>query len=476
MTPFLWTSADMEKATGCAVSKEFAATGISIDTRTLQKGQAYLALKGDTHDGHAFVAAAMKAGASAAIVRHDFTAQDSSWPLLRVKDTMQALEDLGAAARARTKAKIIGVTGSAGKTGTKEMLSVALSALGKTHASTKSFNNHWGVPLTLANLPPDADFGVIEMGMNHAGELTKLSALVRPHVAIITTVEAAHIAHFKTVDSIADAKAEIFLYLEKGGTAILNRDNPHFLRLKNKAEQAGVAHILSFGEDEAAEARLLDCALHGDSSRIEADILGSVVKYKLNIPGKHIVMNSLAALAAVTAVGGDLMQAVEALRAATPVMGRGNRLRVVVEEGAAPVVVIDESYNANPASMAAALSVLEMTTPESGGRRIAVLGDMLELGAEGPRLHAALANPLLKAKVDLVFCCGPQMGALYDLLPQDWRGAHMPDSQTLATAVAAAVKPGDVVLVKGSAGSKMAYVVEALRGLQHKTKDQRHAV
>jgi UDP-N-acetylmuramoyl-tripeptide--D-alanyl-D-alanine ligase len=455
------------------IEKDHGATGISIDTRTLKKGEAYLALKGDRLDGHDFVGAAFKAGAACAIVSNDYKGEGL---LVHVPDTMAALEDLGREGRARSKAKIVGVTGSAGKTGTKEMLAVALSASGKTHASKKSFNNHWGVPLTLANLPADAVYGIIEMGMNHAGEMERLSAMTRPHVAIVTTIEPAHIGNFKSVEAIADAKAEIFSAMDKGAAAILNIDNPHFARLKVAAQKRGLS-VISFGEEDEADSRLVDLTLHADSSRVTASVMGKQVKYKLNIPGKHIVMNSLAALAAVRALGASLDKAVDALRDAEPVEGRGVRKPVVIAAGAPPLTIIDESYNANPASMAAALGVLEMAEPEGEGRRIAVLGDMMELGPEGPHLHAALANPLLKSRADLVFCCGPQMDALYSMLPDPWKGAHTKESRELAALVAAAVRPGDVVLVKGSLGSKMAYVVEALQNLNIlKSKDNRHAL
>lgn len=469
MPDALWTSADMEKATGGKASAAFSACGVSIDTRTLKKGEAYLALQGVTMDGHRFVEDALKAGAACAIVREDF---EGEGPFLRVPDTLRALEDLGRFARARFKGKVIGVTGSAGKTGTKEMLAIALGPSGAVHASRKSFNNHWGVPLTLANLPPEADFAVVEMGMNHAGELLALSRLVRPHVAVITTIEPAHIEHFKTLEAIADAKGEIFSGLEPEGAAVLNADNPQFRRLKGLAEKAGVARILSFGEDEGADGRLVDCTLHADSSRVTAEVMGARARYRVNIPGKHIVMNSLAVLAAAVAAGGSLEAAVEAIKNAEPVEGRGSRAGIVIAEGAPPLVLIDESYNANPASMAAALGVLEMAEPAAGGRRIAVLGDMLELGPEGPRLHAGLANAVLKARAEVVFCCGPLMEALYALLPGPWKGGHAADSRALAPLVTAAVKPGDVVLVKGSAGSRMAYVVEALRALQAKGKEK----
>jgi UDP-N-acetylmuramoyl-tripeptide--D-alanyl-D-alanine ligase len=472
----LWTSAEIENATGGKASQVFECTGVSIDSRTLKKGDVYIALKGEKLDGHDYVEAAFKAGAAAAIVKDGFVSRQ---PLVHVADTMTALENLGRASRARTGAKIIAVTGSAGKTGTKEMLSIAFGALGKTHASKKSFNNHWGVPLSLAAMPCDAVYGVFELGMNHPGELAKLTEQVRPHIALITTVEPVHIEHFKNIEEIADAKAEIFQSMGKDGVAVLNFDNAQFARLKGWAEKNGIGKILSFGEDEQAQSRLVDCSLHADSTKVTADILGERVKYRLNIPGKHIAMNSLGVLTVVKAAGGSLNLAIEALRNSEPVEGRGNRIKVALAEGQPPLVVIDESYNANPASMLASFGVFEMVEPAPGGRRIAVLGDMLELGRDGPQLHAGLANPLLKAKTDLVFCCGAQMDALYNVLPPGWRGAHTKDSQELAAQVAKIVKPGDVVLVKGSAGSKMSYVVQALQSLalpQMKTKEQSNVV
>jgi len=473
----LWTAQEVEQATGGKATGSFEATGVSIDTRTLKKGEIYLALKGEALDGHDYVEAAFKAGASAAIVKNGFAS--ASGVLVHVDDTMTALEKLGLASRARSKAKIIAVTGSAGKTGTKEMLYIVFSALGKTHASKKSFNNHWGVPLSLANMPQDTAYGVFELGMNHAGELEKLTQQVRPHIAIITTIEPVHIEHFKNAEAIADAKAEIFGGMGKDGIAILNLDNPHFARLKAHAEKAGLTKIFSFGEDEEAQSRLLDCELHADSTKVTADILSERVKYKLNIPGKHITMNSLSVLTAVKVAGGNLGVAVEALKNSEPVEGRGNRITVNIAEGQPPLIIINESYNANPASMMAAFEVFAMVEPAAGGRRLAVLGDMLELGRDGPMLHATLANPLLKAKADLLFCCGPMMDALYQTLPPDWHGAHTKESQELAQLVAAAVRPGDVILVKGSKGSKMPYVIQALQALalpQTKTKETKHAV
>ena len=475
----IWTSAEMEAATGGHATHAFEATAISIDTRTLKEGQAFLALKGEKLDGHDYVEAAFKAGASAAIVSKGFKAKEPSWTLLQVDDTMKALEGLGKASRDRTRAAVIGVTGSAGKTGTKEMIAVMLDAIGKTHASKKSFNNHWGVPLSLANLPRDARFAVFEMGMNHKDEMAALTMQVRPQIVIITTIEPAHIEHFKTIEAIADAKAEIFQGMDAKGIAVLNVDNPQFKRLKTAAEKQGLRKIYGFGEDEEAQSRLVDCTLHADSSRVTADVLGERVKYKLNIPGKHIVMNSLGALAVVKAAAGELTRPVEALKNSEPVEGRGNRILVTLEAGKPPLTIIDESYNANPASMLAAFKVFEMVHPSNGGRRIAVLGDMLELGKDGPRLHKELANPLLKAKTELLYCCGPQMDALFQALPPDWRGGHTDDSKTLAAKVIEIARPGDVLLVKGSAGSKMGYIIHALQALQpgqRQAKDQRNAI
>lgn len=473
----LWTSDDVIRATGGLSNKAFEAGGVSIDSRTLQKGDIFVALKGDKMNGHSYVEAAIAAGASAAIVSKDFVPRDLSWPLVLVDDTNRALEDLGRAARARSKAKIIGVAGSVGKTSTKEMLAALFGALGKPHASKKSYNNHWGVPLTLANLPEDAAFGIFEIGMNHPGEIEKLTEQVRPHVAIITTIALEHMEFFPTgLAGVADANAEIFLGMDKDGIAILNHDNPHFARLKAAAEKQGIETIYGFG-DEDCEAYLLDCQLRSDSSQVTASILGEKAAYKLKIRGKHVVSNSLGALAVVKALGGDLPTVLRVLEKFEPVAGRGNTLQVTIAKGQPPITIIDESYNANPESMQAALEAFALIEPAAGGRRIAVLGDMLELGPQGPQWHKDLANPVLKAKTDLLYCCGPLMDALYQSLPEGWRGAHEKDSKALADKLLPAVQPGDVLLIKGSNGSKMAYIIQALQNLQPpQTKDPRHAL
>lgn len=451
-----------------------------------------MARKGEVTDGHAYLAQAFAAGASAAFVRKDYvrpnTPEAAGWNLIRVKDPDEALIALGQAARARFTGKVIAVTGSAGKTGTKEMLATALGALGKTHASQKSFNNHVGVPLTLALMPRDAAYAVIEMGMNHAGELSALTKQVRPHIAIVTTIEPAHIEHFGTIEKIADAKAEIFegLTTDSAGNApiaILNCDNEMFARLKAAANATPAVRVLAFGEDEHADTRLTDCTLHADSSKITADVTGDMIRMRLNIPGRHIAQNALSVLTAIKAAGGNLNKAVAALESAQAVGGRGARITLMIDGSPPPVILIDESYNANPGSMRAALDTFAMTEPAAGGKRIAVLGDMLELGKDGPQLHAALANAVLHAKVDQLFCCGPQMEALYQTLPPAWRGAHTADSKALVAPLLDAVKPGDVILVKGSLGSKMAYIVEALRALHTasngtaaKPKDNKNAL
>lgn len=472
----LWTSAEAEAATGGRATQAFSAGSVSIDTRTLEHGALYVALKGERLDGHDFVVNAFAQGAAAAMVDKNFIPFDGCGPLLVVEDVMQAFEALARAARARSHGVIVGVAGSVGKTGTKEMLATLFSALGKTHASKKSFNNHWGVPLSLSNLPADADFGIFEMGMNHTGEISLLTQQVRPHIALVTTIDREHIEFFQNgLDGIADANAEIFEGMDKNGIAVLNHDNPYFARLAQAAKDNGITQIYGFGEDDGADAKLADCSLHADGSRVTADILGERVKYRLMIPGRHIVMNSLGALAVVKAAKGDLTRATAALKEAGAVSGRGNRHTVILDEAAPPVTVIDESYNANPASMQAAFRVLELVEPQDNGRRIAVLGDMLELGREGPRLHAELANPLLRAKTDKLYCCGPLMEALYQALPPDWQGAHTADSKLLAERLKADIRAGDVVLVKGSAGSKMAYIIETLNAL-HVQKDKRHAL
>ena len=444
----LWTSTEAEAATLGKTSAHFAVRGLSIDTRTLKEGDLFVALKGE-RDGHDFVEAAFKAKAGAALVSRAM--QNAGGPLLTVADTQRGLEDLAVAARTRSGAKILGITGSAGKTTTKEILRLCCNALGRTHASAASYNNHWGVPLSLASLPRDAEYGVFEIGMNHAGEIRNLVSFVRPHVALITTIAAAHLEFFGSCEAIADAKSEIFEGLVPGGAALIPSDSPYADRLAARAAQARIGRLVRFGS--SGEAKLVSFVPDGEGMRVKADILGHAVDCLVGAPGEHIARNVVAALAAVVLVDGDVLNAAAALKNFTALKGRGARFE------ANGIQVIDESYNANPASMAAALALLSAAP----GRKLAVLGDMLEMGAGGPALHAALAGPIAAAQTDLVFASGPQMKALWDALPANRRGAYAEDSAALAPKLASALKPGDTVLVKGSLGSRMAVIVEALK-------------
>jgi UDP-N-acetylmuramoyl-tripeptide--D-alanyl-D-alanine ligase len=435
-------------------------SGISIDSRTLAKGEAFFAIQGENRDGHEFVDGALKAGAGLAVVARSQRGNFAEAPLLVVPDVLDALRNLAQAARARLHAKVIAVTGSIGKTGTKEALRLALSADGETHASVASYNNHWGVPLSLARCPESVNYAVFEIGMNHAGEITPLTKLVLPHVAIVTGIEPVHLEYFGSLEKIADAKAEIFAGVEPGGAAVLNRDNPQFARLAAAAKAAGVERIVSFGEDNKADASLSRLSLQSDSSTVEATILGQPVTYKLGAPGRHLVLNSLAVLAAVALVGADLALAALALNNLRPVSGRGARAVLIVPGGNA--LLIDESYNANPASMRAAIALLGQAPIGKHGRRIAVLGDMLELGSSADAMHRKLADAIEAAGIDLVFCSGPLMRALWEALPSRARGGYAEMAAGLESAVLGAIRAGDAVMVKGSLGSKMGPIVRAL--------------
>jgi UDP-N-acetylmuramoyl-tripeptide--D-alanyl-D-alanine ligase len=459
----LWTVAAMTSAMGARPSGAVPETisGISIDTRTIGPGEAFFAITGDARDGHDFVAAALQAGAGVAVVSQArFAEMPAHAPLLIVADVLEALRDLAKAARSRSRAKIVAVTGSVGKTGTKDALRLVLEKQGETHASAASYNNHWGVPLSLARCPESAAFAVLELGMNHAGEIEPLSRLVQPHVAIITTVEPVHLEYFGSVEAIADAKAEIFAGIAPGGAAVINRDNPHYQRLLRAAQAADVRRIVSFGEHPESDARLDKLSLQADFSAVSANILGADVTYKVGAPGRHIVMNSLAVLTAVSLLGADLALAALALAELQPPAGRGARQTLTVPGGTA--LLIDESYNANPASMRAALALLGQVPMGPRGRRIAVLGDMLELGAHGSELHRALVESVLAHDVDLVFCSGPLMRSLWEALPPERRGGYAEAAAALQPAVLGEVQAGDAVMVKGSLGSKMGPIVAAL--------------
>jgi UDP-N-acetylmuramoyl-tripeptide--D-alanyl-D-alanine ligase len=459
--PFaLWTASEAAAATGGRAPLDWVASGVSIDSRNVDYGDLFVALKGPRFDGHDFAAAALAAGAAAAMVSRIPEGLPAGAPLLVVDDTLAALSRLAGAARQRAAARIIAVTGSVGKTGTKEALRLCLGEQGATHASEGSFNNLWGVPLSLARMPAQTQYGVFEIGMNHAGEITPLTRLVRPHVTVITTVEAVHMEHFPTVRAIADAKAEIFLGLEPGGAAVLNRDNPLYAHLAQRAAEAGVGRVFGFGSHPEATARLINHALHPACSCVSADIDGQAITYKIGTPGRHWVMNSLAVLLAAKLVGADHGLVGLALARMTPPKGRGRRHQVELRGGT--VELIDDSYNASPVSMRAAFETLAGTGVGPRGRRIAALGDMLELGPQSARLHAELAADLAAQRIDLVFTAGPMMRLLHEALPKAKRAVHAANSDELTAPLREALRPGDVLLVKGSYGSRMGLIVERL--------------
>jgi UDP-N-acetylmuramoyl-tripeptide--D-alanyl-D-alanine ligase len=474
-SPPLWSFEALVEAAAGIPSHASAqpVTGVSIDTRTLMPGDLFVALK-DQRDGHDFVRAAFAKGAAAALVSDTYVAADGDGALIRVADPLRALEAIGRAARARLspEARVIAVTGSVGKTTTKEMLRLAFSAIGRTHASEKSYNNHWGVPLTLARMPADTRYAVFEIGMNHAGEITPLTCMVRPHVALVTVVANAHIENFPNEEGIADAKAEIFLGLGPDGTAIINLDNRHAARLiaaarARRVHVSGVTKDLNatealatYGVDDVVA--LASHRMTATSSEGEAVRAGGRgrIPFEIGTVGMHMLMNALFVTGALDAAGADTPHGLAALTAFAPPPGRGSRTRLSTHGG--EILIIDESYNANPASMRAALSVLPALPRTSYPRRIAVLGDMLELGADGPALHAGLCDAVDDAEVDLVFAAGPQMAALFDRLPPERRGAWASSAADLEKAVLNALAPGDVVMVKGSNGSKMGPLVAAI--------------
>jgi UDP-N-acetylmuramoyl-tripeptide--D-alanyl-D-alanine ligase len=458
----LWTSAEIAAAVAGQATGDFAATGVSIDSRSVEIGDLFVALQGPTFDGHEFAAAALQRGAAGVLIHRRPNNLPHGAPAIEVTDTMKALEDLGRAARGRTNAEVAAVTGSVGKTSTKEALRSVLALFAPTFATTGNLNNQWGAPLSLARMPRETRYGVFELGMNHAGEISPLSQMVRPHVAVITTVEPVHIEFFASVAEIADAKAEIFDGLMPGGAAILPFDNPHFDRLEAKAKRMG-ARVLTFGAKDGAWAKLTDCQVLPDGNDVTAEIGGKKLRYRMAAPGRHLALNSVAVLAAVFALNLDLDHALPAFAAVQALKGRGKREQLHIAGG--DLELIDEGYNASPASVRAALNLLGTLPTAIGGRRIAVLGDMRELGSAAPELHRGLAPDLSAAKVDLAFLVGPHMKGLYELLPAAMQGAYRATSDEMVQPLLAALKAGDTVLIKGSLGTRMAPLVEAVRGL-----------
>ena len=476
----LWDRDTLKRITDGAVHGDWAGVeGVSIDTRTIRAGDLFVALK-DTRDGHDFVGAALGAGAGAALVSRVPEGVAETANLLVVDNPLFALETLGQTARVRaTNAKVIAVTGSAGKTSVKDALAFVLGDSAQAHASQKSYNNHWGVPLTLARMPQATEYGIFEIGMNHSGEIAPLTRLVRPHVAIITNVLPAHLGNFNDESEIAEAKAEILEGIVPGGKAVLNRDNPWFDLLSTRAASLGV-DVVSFGSGDGASTRLLNLSQQSESAGAEADVMGERVLFKLATAGRHQVINALAVLTAAKLVGADLARVALALGRWKPGDGRGARRKIRLDpiDPNSAFTLIDESYNANPASMEAAFETLTLAEPTTGphsrpGRRIAILGDMLELGEDADRLHEALAHSDHMAKIDLVFACGPHSKLLYDALPKHKRGDWGADSTALAALVKNDIRTGDAVMIKGSLGSKMAIIVNALNDLGH-TRKTRH--
>ena len=466
----LWTADEAAAATHGTATTQWTATGVSIDTRTIQPGDLFVALK-DIRDGHDFVAAALAKGAAAALVSRIPEGVSPDAPLLIVDDVLAALTRLGAAGRARSRARVVGVTGSVGKTSTKEMLRAILSGQGKVHAAEASYNNHWGVPLTLARLPSDAEFAVIEIGMNHPGEIAPLSRLTRPHVALITIIAPAHLEAFENLEGIAREKASICDGLEPGGTAVLPEGQDTSPILIEIAKAQG-ARVVTFGSSAKADYRLTSATLHDTATIVRAEHAGQSFLFKVLSPGRHFAANGLAALAVAAALGLDPAIAATDLGRWTPPQGRGMKERIVLDaiEGQG-FDLFDDAFNANPTSMAAALDVLIAALPQDGpgriatGRRIAILGDMLELGPTEDALHRAIASHPGLEKIATIHCIGPRMQALHALLPRAQRGEWVAEAKELLPRLRALVDAGDVVLVKGSKGIKVSLLVDGLKKL-----------
>ncbi len=468
----LWTSDAASAATGGQSTAPWQATGVSIDTRTLAAGDLFVALSA-ARDGHEFVAAALAKGAAAALVSHRPEGVAKDAPLLIVPDVLAALEALGAAARARSGARVLAITGSVGKTSAKEMARVVLQRQGRTHAAEASYNNHWGVPLTLARMPQDTEFAVIEIGMSAPGEIAPLSRLARPHVALITTVAAAHLEAFESLAGIATEKAAIVDGLEPEGLAVLNADIDTSDTVQSYAAARGV-QVELFGQS-APVWRLEHVALAEGRTLVQAQTPAGPMMFKLSTAGRHFAMNGLGVLACASALGADPVRAALDLALWQPPAGRGTLESVVIDpahEGE-HLALLDDAFNANPTSLGAALEVLACSVPRDNlgrtvkGRRVAVLGDMLELGPEEMQMHAAIAADPNMATIHIVHCAGPRMRHLYEALPEGQRGIWAATAAELAAQASRLVDAGDVVLVKGSKGSQISLVVDAIRKLGH---------
>lgn len=458
----LWTVAEVVAATGGRPEGllEGPIGSISIDSRDIQPDALFVAIKGDTHDGHDFVGKALEQGAAAALVSEAFHARNGGSKLIVVADPLAALTKLAVAARARSQAQIVAVTGSAGKTTTKEAMRTVFAAVGETHASVKSFNNHWGVPLTLARLPREARFGVFEIGMNHAGEITPLVKLARPHISVITTVAAAHLEFFASVADIAVAKAEIFLGLEPGGTAVLNGDHEYLHILFGRAREAGVSRIVTYGFDESCDWRITGYETRGGRTHLSVEHDGQVQELALQVQGKHMAANAVAALVVASLAGEGPSTAAAALASFGAPEGRGESVRLGPADR--PLLLVDESYNANVASMTAALDVFAgVSAPK--GRKILVLGDMLELGPLGPELHASLKDAVLKSGADRIYLVGQAIDALGKALGEGFVTAQAASIDEIAEVILSSLAHGDAVMVKGSNGVRLSSLVKLIR-------------
>ncbi len=462
---FLWDIDDFVAATGGRPLGNLpkGVNGISIDTRTLQKGDAFFAIKGDQFDGHRFVTKATGHGASIAVVSEDklVALGATTIGLVVVGDVLEAMGKLAVAARARTKARIIAVTGSVGKTTTKEMLRTLLEPCGKVHAAVASYNNHWGVPLTLSRMPQDSRYAIFEIGMNHPGEIVPLVKMVRPHVAVITTVAAAHLGAFKNVSEIARAKGEIFSGIVSGGVALINRDIKDYSLLTKMADEAGVTNVCSFGAKRGANYFIREMLPSAHSTHVNVRLDGKNTDLELGLPGDHMVSNMMAAIGAAHLSGAELSDVLPQIAQIGAVKGRGES--AVYGEGRRTIRLFDESYNANPASMAAALKVLGMQVPTGKGKRVAVLGDMLELGKSSRKLHKELEKLIREANVERVWLVGEEMKALVQELDEKQFAGHYDDAAEMQKALLKTIMPGDVLMFKASLGIKFGPVVEAVK-------------
>ena len=436
--------------------------GISIDTRTLEPGDAFFAIKGDQFDGHAFITNAAGRQAALAVVGEDKLASlgSASLPLVIVHDVLEAMEKLAVAARKRSKAKIIAITGSVGKTSTKEMLRTLLKPCGNVHASLASYNNHWGVPLTLSRLRIDAKFGIFEIGMNHPGEIIPLVKMVRPHVAVITTIAEAHLGFFKNVSEIAKAKSEIFTSVTKNGVALINRDIKQFNLLSKMATEAGIKRIETFGAKRGSRYWLKELTASAEGSNLQVQLNGRKMDLQLGIAGKHMAVNLMAALGAALLAGGEPEMIMGSVAGIGAVKGRGKSM--VFGEGRKAITLIDESYNANPASMAASMQVLGMHGPTAKGRLVAVLGDMLELGKSSEKLHKGLIKSIRDAKIDRIWLVGQEISVLADELNGGELVGHFDSIEAIEKPFLKDLTPGDVIMIKASLGIKSGKLVASV--------------